>query len=139
MITSTRSSGSGRLSRSARLVLEPENIQAGLVAGQNLLVSKLAPTAFRIFNFVPIFPSTATDDDADRLLVDEEHVIGRADIGLPFAHRDTGIGSEIDLVLGLHRPAGGAQLGVDAVAGLLFGVLVFGHRTGDAWRAGIAQ
>ena len=42
------------------LVLEPENIQAGLVAGQNLLDVEFSPAPFRVFDFVPIFPSTAT-------------------------------------------------------------------------------
>ena len=67
-------------------------------------------------------------DDAKRLAVDEEHVIGGAGVGLPFADRDPGAGGEIDLLL--HNPAGGAQLRIDPVAGLLFGVLVFAHRQG---------
>jgi len=73
------------------------------------------------------FGFTLGFDDADRLFVDEQDVVGRAGIGLPFAHGDPESGAEIDLALGLHHPAGGAQLRIDTVAGLLLGVLVFAH------------
>ena len=37
-------------------------------------------------------------DDADRLLVHEQHIVGRADVGLVFAHGDARTGVEIDLL-----------------------------------------
>ncbi len=61
------------------------------------------------------------------LLVHEQHVVGRADIGLVFAHGMTEAGMKSRCFLVLHDPAGLRELRVDAVAGLLFGVLVFGH------------
>ncbi|MCK6389792.1 MAG: hypothetical protein L6Q40_02040 [Azonexus sp.] len=66
-------------------------------------------------------------DDADRLFVDKQDIVGRADVGVPFAHSDPDGGGKIDLVPGLHHPASTTQLRINAVAGLLFGVLVFAH------------
>ena len=67
-------------------------------------------------------------DDADGASIDEEHIVGGADVGLVFAHGDTLSGIEVDLVFVLRIPAGRGQLRVDLVAGDLFGVLVLSCR-----------
>ncbi len=50
MISPANKSGSGRLSRSARLLsLQPEDVEVGFVAGDNLFVGVLPPAPFRGF------------------------------------------------------------------------------------------
>ena len=65
--------------------------------------------------------------DADRLAVDEQHVVGGAGVGGVFADGLALAGVEIDGVLRLHDPTGGPELRVDGVAGDLFGGLVGRH------------
>lgn len=60
-------------------------------------------------------------DDAERLAIDEEDVVGGAAVGLHFADRDAAGGVEIERGDVLDRPARGTQEGVDCFAGLLFG------------------
>jgi hypothetical protein len=64
-------------------------------------------------------------DDADGFFVDEQHVVGRAGIGMPFADGLADTGAEVDFLL--HRPASLTKLLVNPVAGFLFGILVVGH------------
>ena len=63
-------------------------------------------------------------DDANGLSVNEEHVVGRSDIGLVFAHRDAKARGEVDGIPVLHMPARSPEAVVDPVAGDLFGILV---------------
>ena len=63
-------------------------------------------------------------DDADGPPVGEEHVIGRTDVGLVFAHRDAEPGIEVDSILVLHVPARSPEAIINSVAGDLFGILV---------------
>ena len=107
--------------RQRRLVVDPLELGGGVAFGLRFVHRQVLAFFFAL-GF----------DDADRLLVDEEHVVSRAGIGLPFAHGNTCCGAKIDLVFGLHHPAGGTQLRVNAVAGLLLGVLVFAHGRRDA-------
>jgi len=65
--------------------------------------------------------------DADRLAIDEENVVGGTGIGGILADGLTLASEEIDGMIGLHDPAGGAELRVDGVAGDLLGVLVQRH------------
>ena len=60
-------------------------------------------------------------DYPDRLAVDEQQVVGGADVGLILPHRYTGAGVEVDRVLRLDAPAGLLQLRVDGVARELLG------------------
>ena len=54
MISSASSSGSGRLSRSVRLLsCEPEHIKARFIARLQLVVTELAPAAFRVLFRIP--------------------------------------------------------------------------------------
>ena len=63
-------------------------------------------------------------DHPYRLLLDEEDVVGRAVVSLKLPHGNTNVGVKVHPALILHHPAGFPQVVVDAVAGLLFGVLV---------------
>jgi hypothetical protein len=62
--------------------------------------------------------------DADGLLVDEQHVVRRAvpRLEADLADRDPLGGVEVGGAQILHRPAGGGQLGVDRLPGLFFGL-----------------
>ncbi len=64
------------------------------------------------------------------MLVEEEDVVGGADVGGVFADGDGRAGVEVELGAGLDDPAGGGELGVDRVAGDLLGVLVGGRGFG---------
>jgi len=66
-------------------------------------------------------------DDADGLLVHEQHVVGRTDIGLVFAHCQPQPCAQVYFLCRLHNPTRLLQQRVDGVAGFLFGVLVLGH------------
>ncbi len=63
-------------------------------------------------------------DNTDRLLVNEEDVIGRPDICDILPHCNANTGREIDLRPFLNSPTTSGQLLVDIVAGFLLGVLV---------------
>ena len=68
-------------------------------------------------------------DYADRLPVDEQHVVCGAGVGLILPHRDAGAGVEVDLVLRLNLPAGPLQLHVDRLPRSLLGsAVLFSHR-----------
>jgi len=66
-------------------------------------------------------------DDADGGFIHEKHVISGADVGLIFANGDAWPGVEVDCPLVLHDPAAFAQHQIDAVAGGLLGILIWGH------------
>ena len=63
-------------------------------------------------------------DDADRLPVHEEDVIGGSNICIIFTDRDTRTSTEINLFLVLNDPATGGKLSVDVVPGELFRFLI---------------
>lgn len=56
-------------------------------------------------------------DDADRLAVDEQHIIGGAAVGGVFPDRDARGCAEVELFHVLHGPARLLQTGIDAAAG----------------------
>jgi hypothetical protein len=62
--------------------------------------------------------------DTDRFSINEEDEIGRAAVGGVFADGLALALVEVDGVLVLNGPAGGAELGVDPVTGFLLGILV---------------
>ena len=64
--------------------------------------------------------------DADGFFIDEENVVGRSAVGGVFADGLAFPLVEVDGVIVLNGPAGGAKLCVDPVAGDLFGILI-GH------------
>ena len=66
-------------------------------------------------------------DHADRLAVDEQDIVGGAGVGGVFADGLAGALVQVDRVLGLDGPAGGAELRVDGIAGDLLGILVGRH------------
>jgi hypothetical protein len=61
-------------------------------------------------------------------LIDEEDVIGGAGVGGIFANGDAGADGEVDFLFVLHDPTRSGEQTVDAVAGGLFGVLVWRRR-----------
>ncbi len=63
-------------------------------------------------------------DHADGLLVHKQDIVRRTDIGIVFTDGNAGAGIEINLLLGLHLPAGLLQHRIDVVAGFLFRGLV---------------
>jgi hypothetical protein len=65
-------------------------------------------------------------DNANRLLVEEQDVVRRADIGLVFANGNARTGIEIYGCAMLYDPARLCQLGVNLVTSTLFRVLVRG-------------
>ncbi len=69
-------------------------------------------------------------DDADRLPVDEQHVVGRASRGHQLPHGHTKAGIQVDSFVVLHHPAGRGEHRIDALPGLLFGVHVRSIRRG---------
>ena len=67
-------------------------------------------------------------DHADRLALNEQHVVRRPHVGRILAHRDPGSGAEVDLRHRLDAPSSLLQLGVDGGARPLFGGTdVVGH------------
>ena len=75
-------------------------------------------------------------DDADRVLVDEQNVVGGTDIRLVFADGDAEASAEVYLVFRLHLPASLVQQLVDGVARLLFGgAVLVSHCFGHSYRA----
>ena len=69
-------------------------------------------------------------DDADRVLVDEQNVIGGADIRLILTNGNPEACTEVDFLLILNKPASLLQHRINVVACLLFGCLV-GFRHSD--------
>jgi hypothetical protein len=59
-------------------------------------------------------------DDAERLAIDEEDVVGGAAVGLHFPDGDAAGCVEIEVANALNGPTRGAQLSVDLNAGELF-------------------
>lgn len=67
-------------------------------------------------------------NNAHGLLVDEQHIIGGADGGLVFTHRDAGAGAEVDGLVVLDHPASQRELAINLIAGFLFrGLVVTAH------------
>jgi len=64
--------------------------------------------------------------DANGFPIEEEHIVGRATVGGVFADGLAFALGEVDGVLVLNGPTGGAELCVDPITGDLFRVLV-GH------------
>lgn len=102
--------------------LDPLQLGGGVVGGLLLDGGDVGAEGF-LFGF----------DDADGAAVDEKDVVGGAGVGSLFADGLAGAGVEVDGVLGLHGPTGGAELRVDGVAGDLLGVLVGRHRGGSGF------
>ena len=65
-------------------------------------------------------------DNTDRLSIDKQNVIRRADIGLIFANCNAVIRREIYSIFTLHNPTARSQLRINIIAGDLFWILV-GH------------
>ena len=60
-------------------------------------------------------------------MIDKEHIVHRADIGVVFPHRLTHQVDQVDFPAVLHRPARLGKQGINGVTGLMLGVLVFSH------------
>ncbi len=65
-----------------------------------------------------------TSDDTDRVFVDNQHIVGMANVGLVFAHRRAASGAEVDWHFILHDPTCGTQLLVDEIAAIMLRTLV---------------
>jgi hypothetical protein len=63
-------------------------------------------------------------DHADRLLINEKHIVGRANVGLVLANGDALARVKIDVLFVLNDPARLGQILVDLITSDLFGVLV---------------
>lgn len=110
-------------------VPEPGDLAVAFVdEGQGIVILEpfeaAGGVAGRLFShyrqILPLFRPLGLDD-AHRLTIHKQYIIGRAGVGGEFAHGHAQAAAEVHLLSVLHRPAGLGQHGVDFLAGFLFG------------------